>query len=69
MHEETEALESAIAKVQGAAQSAVALVLANAKYIREHVGDPTKLKAYADSLEATAKDLGDAVVANPLPEE
>ena len=64
---EVDNLTAAVARVQGAKDSAVALINAAAQYIRDHVSDPALLQQYADALNVAADDLGNAVITNPLP--
>lgn len=67
MSKEMDDLEAAVTKVKGAKDSAVALIVAAAAFIKANSTDPAKLIAFANELNTDAQDLGDAVVANPLP--
>lgn len=67
MSQELDDLGVAVTNVQGAADSAIALVTGLADYIRAHADDPAALRAYADSLNAKASEIGTAVAANPVP--
>jgi len=54
-----------VTAIEGAADSAVALIQALAAEVRANATDPAALSALADRLEAEAGKLGDAVAANP----
>lgn len=64
---EIENLSAAVQKIVGAKDSAVALINAAAEYIRTNANNPALLQQYADALNDAADDLGEAIVANPLP--
>ncbi len=58
-------LETHVSTIEGAADSAVALISALAAEIRASATDPAKLSALADRLDAKSASLGAAVAANP----
>jgi hypothetical protein len=58
-------LETHVTSIEGAADSAVALISALAAEIRANATDPAKLSALADRLDAKTQSLGAAIAANP----
>ncbi len=62
-----EKLKASVAKTKGANASAVALIKGFSQFIRDHAGDEAAILAYADELDATSAELGQAVADNPLP--
>lgn len=64
---EIEALTDKVTKISGAADSAVELITNLSAYIRANSADPAAIAALADSLDAKANELGEAVAANPTP--
>ncbi len=67
MSKELDDLRAAVTKIEGAADSAIALVKGFATYVAEHVNDPTALANFADEIVTKANALGDAVASNPVP--
>jgi hypothetical protein len=57
-------LEAAVARDQEVNSSAVLLLDRLAQLVRDTAGDPVKVKALADALDAQQQALADAVVAN-----
>lgn len=54
-----------VTDIEGAADSAIALIQALAAEVRANATDPAALSALADRLDAQSAELGAAVAANP----
>jgi len=59
------AISDKVTAIEGAADSAVALIVALAAEVRANATDPAALSALADRLDAESVKLGAAVAANP----
>lgn len=60
-------LTAKVAKIEGAADSALVLLQGLSDYIKANVNDPVALQALADSLDTEGDKIAAAVAANPVP--
>ena len=60
-------LTEKVAKIEGVAESAIVLIQGLSDAIKSNANDPVALQVLADSLDAEATKLADAVAANPVP--
>lgn len=67
MNPELQRLTDSVAAIKTVDDSIVALVTGLGQQIRDHANDPVALNALADSLDAEAKKVSDAVAANTPP--
>lgn len=67
MSAEFDRLTKEVGETKDAADKAVALIQSLAQQIRDNVGDPAALTALADSLDASQKEINEAVDAAGTP--
>jgi len=67
MSKELDRLTASVAKEEGQTASLIKLVGDLADLLRAKANDPAAINALADSLDADAQKVADAVAANPLP--
>jgi predicted nucleic acid-binding Zn-ribbon protein len=69
MSAELDRLTTEVAETKSAVASVLTLVAGLAQQIRDNATDPAALNALADDLDASQKDIADAITANTPAEE